>query len=264
MVNSVGGKVAIVTGAGRGIGEAIARVFAREGAKLLVADLDGAAAEASAARIAAAGGEAAPVAADVTDWGSVQAMAEAAVRRYGRIDVLCSNAGIYPESSIEAMSLEQWNKVQVINVNGAFLTVKACLPQMKKQGGGRVVITSSITGNRTAMPNMSHYATSKGAVNGFIRGAAFELAKYNITVNGVEPGMIDTEGLRAAMGPALIAELVKIMPIGRFGSVEDVAYAMAFLASDEAQFITGQTIVVDGGQTLAEVQSMVEPPVRLE
>jgi 3-oxoacyl-[acyl-carrier protein] reductase len=127
-----------------------------------------------------------------------------------------------------------------------------------------VVITSSITGNRTAMPNMSHYAASKGAVNGFIRGAAFELARYNIMVNGVEPGMIDTEGLRTTMEPGLIAELARIMPIGRFGTVEDVAYAMAFLASDEAQFITGQTIVVDGGQTLAEVQSMVEPPVRLE
>ena len=256
---SISFKVAIVTGAAKGIGRGIAEHFAKAGAKIVIADIDEAAARAAVEAIRASGGEAIAQRTDVTSWDSTQAMAAAALARFGRIDILCSNAGIYPEHRLEDMTPEQWDRVLGINLKGAFLTLKACLPQMKSQRGGRVIITSSITGNRTAMPALAHYAASKGGVNGFIRAAAFEVAKHNITVNGVEPGMIDTEALRA-MGASMIAEVGRVVPLGRIGRIEDVAQTMAFLASDAAGYITGQTIVVDGGMTLSELQSLVERP----
>jgi len=256
---SINGKVAIVTGGAKGIGRGIAEHFAKAGAKVVIADIDEAAARATAEAITASGGEAIAQRTDVTSWASAEAMAAATLARFGRIDVLCSNAGIYPEHRLEDMTPEQWDRVLAINLKGAFLTLKACLPPMKHQKGGRVIITSSITGNRTAVPALAHYAASKGGVNGFIRAAAFEMAKHNITVNGVEPGMIDTDSLRA-MGAAMIAEVGRVVPLGRIGRIEDVAAAMTFLASDAASYITGQTIVVDGGLTLSELQSLVERP----
>lgn len=254
------GKTAIVTGGGQGIGAGIAEVFAREGAALLIADINEDAARNTAAKIRDQGGTAHYIRTDVTEWTDLEAMADAAVRQLGGIDILCCNVGIYPESPLEDMPAELWDKVMAVNLRSAFLSLKACLPQMKQQRWGRVVITSSITGNRTAMPDLSHYAASKGGLNGFIRAAAFEVARHNITVNGVEPGIIDTEGLRAA-GPALIAQVREILPLGIIGEAHDVGHAMAFLASEEARFITGQTIVVDGGQTLSEFQSLVPKPV---
>lgn len=256
-MNGVRGKIAIITGAGQGIGKGIAEVFAKSGASVLIADIDVAAARETARAIIASGGEAIAQQTDVTSWDSAQAMAAAAMSGFGRIDVLCSNAGIYPECRLEDMTPAQWDHVLAVNLKGAFLTLKACLPQMKSQGRGRVIITSSITGNRTAMPALAHYAASKAGVNGFIRAAAFEVAKYDITVNGVEPGMVDTAALRT-MGADVAKQARKIVPLGRLASVEDIAHAMAFLASDEAAYITGQTIVVDGGLTLSEMQSMVE------
>lgn len=254
------GKSAIVTGAGQGIGAGIATVFAREGASLLIADIDDDAARKTATKIRDGGGNAQPIGTDVTKVADLQAMADAAMQHFGRIDILCCNVGIYPESPIEDMPADLWDKVMAVNLRSAFLSLKACLPQMKRQSWGRVVITSSITGNRTAMPDLSHYAASKGGLNGFIRAAAFEVARHNITVNGVEPGIIDTEGLRAA-GPELIAQAREILPLGIIGEADDVGHAMAFLASEEAKFITGQTIVVDGGQTLSEFQSLVPKPI---
>jgi 3-oxoacyl-[acyl-carrier protein] reductase len=258
MARGIAGKVAIVTGAGRGIGRAIAEVFAAEGARVLIADLDGAAARLAAEHLRARGREAASCAADVTRSDDVQRMAETAVQQFGRIDVLCANAGIYPENRLEEMTPEQWDAVLAVNLKGPFLSLRACLPQMKRQRSGRVVVTSSITGNRTVMPNMAHYAASKAGLNGLVRAAAYEVARYGITVNGVEPGMIDTEGLRT-MGPEMYAQIARIVPLGMIGSVTDVANTMAFLASEEARYITGQTIVVDGGMTLSELQSMVAP-----
>lgn len=257
-MSDIKGKVAIVTGGGQGIGKGIATHFARRGARLVIADIDEPAARRVADAIGRDGGEALAVKTDVTSWGDAEAMAAAAIARFGRIDILCSNAGIYPEHSIEDMPPDEWDRVLAINLKGAFLTLKACLPQMRRQKQGRVILTSSITGNRTAMPALAHYAASKGGVNGFIRAAAFEVGKYGITVNGVEPGMVDTEALRA-MGANVVHEISRIVPLGRIGAVEDIAKAMAFLASDDAAYITGQTIVVDGGMTLSEMQSRVEP-----
>jgi len=257
-------KIAIITGAGSvgpgwGNGRATAVHFAREGAEVFAVDLNTAAADDTRRLIEDEGRSCTTHTCDVTDGKAVAAMISSCVKKFGRIDILCCNVGIYPESPLEDMPEALWDKVMAVNLKSAFLSLKACLPNMKQQRYGRVVITSSITGNRTAMPDLSHYAASKGGLNGFIRAAAFEVARHNITVNGVEPGIIDTEGLRAA-GPELIRQVRKILPLGEIGEADDVGHAMAFLASDEAKFITGQTIVVDGGQTLSEFQSMVPQP----
>src|SRR5476651_452025 len=149
------------------------------------------------------------------------------------------------------MSLEQWKKVIDVNLTGTFLAVKACIPAMKAQGGGKIVITSSISGPQTALPGYSHYTASKGGVAGFIRTAAVELAKYKININAVEPGNIITEGFNE-LGDDHINNMVRAVPLGRLGTPEDVAHAMLFLASKEASYITGQSLIVDGGQTLPE------------
>lgn len=252
MVKRLDEKVAIVTGSGRGIGRAIARVFAAEGAKVLVVDLDEAGGGGTVDEIQKTGGVASSVKADISKKPDTEKMTRTAIERYGRIDILCQNAGIYPEVRIENMTEADWDRVHATNLRGTFLTVKACLPQMKIQKYGRIVITSSITGPKTGNPGLAHYAATKAGINGFIRTAAIEFAKYNITVNGVEPGNILTEGMKIQLGQDYIRAQEQSIPLGKLGEPEDVAYAMLFLASDESKYITGQTIVVDGGQILPE------------
>jgi len=246
------GKVAVVTGAGKGIGRAIAQVFAQEGAKVVVADVDQEAGQKTADAIQQQGGMAAFVDADVSTTKGTEAMARATVDQYGQIDILCANAGIFPETPLEEMTEDDWDRVLDINLKGVFLSVKACLPYLKEQETGRVLVTSSITGNRTGISGLAHYAASKGGINGFIKTAAMELAKYNITVNGVEPGNILTEGMDEQLGPDYIKAQEEVIPMGKLGEPEDIAYAMLFLATEEAKYITGQTIIVDGGQILPE------------
>jgi 3-oxoacyl-[acyl-carrier protein] reductase len=246
------GQSAIVTGAGRGIGRGIARVYAREGAAVLCVDRDEETATRTAAELTAAGARGEAVRAELTDEGDVEAAVAAAVERFGRIDVLTHNAGIYPSATLAELDRAGWDHVQAVNVTSLFLLVKAVLPQMKAQGGGRITVTSSITGNRTAIPALTHYATSKAALNGFIRSAALELAPYRIAVNGVEPGTVLTEGVQQLMNQAEIDEVAKGVPLRRLADPEDIAHAHLFLASSEASYITGQTIVVDGGQILPE------------
>ena len=166
--------------------------------------------------------------------------------------MLCHNAGIFPSVRIEDMSEADWMHVNDVNLKGTFLTVKACLPAMKKQSYGRIVITSSITGPRTGNPGLAHYAATKAGINGFMRTAAIEFAKHHITINGVEPGNIMTEGMDVQLGADYIRDQEQSIPMGKLGTPEDVGYAALFLASDEAKYITGTTIVVDGGQTLPE------------
>ncbi len=247
------GKVAIVTGAGKGIGGGIARVFASEGAKVLVADVDEQWGMKTVNRIIETGGEASYIKVDVSKKDDVERMARAAVERYGRIDILCNNAGIFTNMArIEEMTEADWDKILTVNLKGTFLTVKACLPQMLRQKYGRILVTSSTTGNRTAIIGLSHYAASKAGINGFIRNVAIELAEHNITVNGVEPGNILTEGMMEVVGEEYVRANEAVIPMGRLGEPEDIGYAMTFLASDEAKYITGQTIIVDGGQILPE------------
>jgi 3-oxoacyl-[acyl-carrier protein] reductase len=252
LMNRLNQKVAIVTGAGKGIGRAIARTFAREGAAVLIADIDTEAGEQVEEEILEAGGDAMFFRVDVRDRHATEEMALAAVQTFGQIDILCANAGIFPEVPLEEMSEEDWDRVLDINLKGLFLSVKGCLPYLKERESGRIVVASSITGNRTGISGLSHYAASKAGMNGFIKAAAMELAKYNITVNGVEPGNILTEGMDEQLGQDYIEAQEEAIPLGRMGEPEEIAYAMLFLASEEAAYITGQTIVVDGGQILPE------------
>jgi len=244
-------QVVIVTGASRGIGKGIAQLFANEGAKLVLVGRDEAALAHVTENLSKEGALAISVLGDVSKPEDVERIIQETLNHYGRIDVLCHNAGIYPHARLENMTLEQWQKVIDVNLTGTFLAVKACIPAMKAQGGGKIVITSSISGPQTALPGYSHYTASKGGVAGFIRTAAVELAKYKININAVEPGNIITEGFNE-LGQDHINNMVRAVPLGRLGTPEDVAHAMLFLASKEASYITGQSLIVDGGQTLPE------------
>lgn len=251
VLTSLSGRSVIVTGASKGIGKGIARVFASKGAKVLLAARDLTQAQASAAEIVSNGGTASAVAVDVSSPEATVAMAAAALARHGGIDIVCCNAGVFPAARLEDMTVSDWDQTLDTNLKGTFLTVKACLPAMKARGRGRIILTSSITGPITGYPGWSHYGASKAGQLGFIRSAALELASHNITVNAVLPGNILTEGV-AALGAEYMAGMTSAIPQRRLGSVEDVAYAALFFASDEAAFITGQTIIVDGGQVLPE------------
>ena len=251
MLTSIAGRSVIVTGGSRGIGRGVARVFAAKGAQVLVVGRDLAQAEATAAAIRAEGGRASGFAADVGDPGDVERMAAAALERHGGIDILCANAGVFPAARLMEMTLEQWNEVLSTNLAGAFLSVRACAPALARSGRGRIVLTSSITGPITGYPGWTHYAASKAGQLGFMRTAALELTPLGITINAVLPGNVRTEGLDA-LGEDYLAQMTASIPQRRLGSVEDIAYAALFFASDEAGYITGQTLVIDGGQVLPE------------
>jgi 3-oxoacyl-[acyl-carrier protein] reductase len=188
---------------------------------------------------------------DVRRPGEIEEMAAEAERRYGGIDVLCANAGIFPERPLRELTAEDVDEVLDVNLRGSILSVRACLPAMERAGRGRIVLTSSITGPTTGYTGWSHYGASKAGQLGFLRGAALELAPYGITVNAVLPGNVRTEGL-TGLGPDYLRRMTASIPLGRLGETADIAHAVLFLASDEASFVTGQTLTVDGGQTLPE------------
>lgn len=251
MGNRMEQKSVIVTGGSKGLGRGIARVFAGEGAQVLVVARQQEAGEQTTKDIVEAGGTASFFRADVSNWEDVEAMARAAVERHGGIDILCSNAGIFPSARVEEMSQEDWDTVNSVNLKGTFFAVKACLPAMKKKKQGRILLTSSITGPITGYPGWAHYGATKAGMLGFMRTAAIEFARDNITVNAVMPGNIMTEGLDD-IGEDYLRRMEQAIPMGKLGDPEDIAYAMLFLASHEANYITGQTLIVDGGQTLPE------------
>ncbi|MCK0207058.1 3-oxoacyl-ACP reductase FabG [Starkeya koreensis] len=248
MFTSLEGKTVIVTGASKGIGRGIALRFGQAGLNVLVVSRKLAEAEAVAAEI---GPSASGFAADVTSVEDTQAMAAAALQRYGAIDVLCANAGIFPAAKLGAMTVEDFDHVIGTNLKGTFLSVSAVLPAMKAAKKGRIVITSSITGPITGFPGWTHYGASKAGQMGFMRTAAIELAPWNITVNAVMPGNILTEGMEG-MGEAYIASTAASVPMKKLGSVFDIANTALFFASEEAGYITGQGMVIDGGQVLPE------------
>ena len=254
MLTSIAGKSVIVTGASKGIGKGIARVFANQGAKVMLVGRDGDAAAAAAAEI---GNGAQSCSADVADWDQSLAMAQATADAFGGIDILCANAGVYPQTNIEQMDPSEWDLVMGTNLKGNFLSVKACLPWLKKSGEGRVVLTSSITGPVTGFPGWSHYGASKSGQLGFLRTACIELAKYGVTINAVLPGNIVTEGLEG-LGQDYLDTMAASIPLKKLGVVEDIGNAALFLASKEANYITGQTIIVDGGQILPESLEALE------
>jgi len=248
MTQSLKGRSVVVTGGSKGIGKGIARVFAEAGARVAIVARHADQAEAAAKEI---GAGAFAVAGDVTSLGSMENAMRMAGGRNGGIDVLCSNAGMFPLAKIEEMSSEQWDEVVDTNLKGTFHAVKAALPHLKKSDQGRIVLTSSITGPITGFPGWTHYGATKAGQLGFMRTAAIELAKYGITVNAVMPGNVITEGL-IDMGEAYLQTMAASIPLKRLGSVEDIGYAALYLASKEAGYVTGQTIVVDGGQVVLE------------
>lgn len=248
MFRSLSGKTAIVTGASRGIGRGIARRFAEAGLDVLIVSRNLAEAEKVVTEI---GARTSAFAADISSPEGCAAMAAQAHERYGRIDVLCANAGIFPAAKLGDMTAVEFEQVVRTNLTGTFLAVSAVLPAMKANRAGRIVLTSSITGPITGYPGWAHYGASKAGQLGFMRTAAIELAPWNITVNAVMPGNIRTEGLDS-LGADYIAAMESSIPMKRLGSVDDIANAALYFASEEAGYVTGQSLVIDGGQVLPE------------
>jgi 3-oxoacyl-[acyl-carrier protein] reductase len=246
------GKVALVTGGGQGIGEGIVRVFAAAGAKVAIATRSEANGRAVADSVVKSGGVAWLNRTDVGRHSEVKRVVAETVARFGRLDIVVHNAAVYPVIPIEQLSAEDLDLTLSVNLKAGFWLIQEALPHLRKQGGGRILFTSSVTGPNVAMPGTAHYAASKGGMNGLIRTAALEYARQNITVNGVEPGYILTPAMQALGGPEALEQMASQIPIGRLGDPVDIAHSMLFLASDAAAYITGQTIVVDGGSTLPE------------
>ena len=249
MTGRLDGRVAVVIGAARGIGAAIAERFIEEGARVVIGDTEREVGAATAQRL---GDNARFFEADVSQPEHAEAIVQAAEGAFGGLDILVQNAGIYPWTLIENITLAEWDAVFAVNLRGTFLAARAALRPMRARAYGRMIFMSSITGPRVSSPGHGHYAATKAGINGFIKSAAIEFSGYGITVNGVEPGNILTEGVQAHRSPAFIRGMEAAVPLGRLGTPRDVAHATLFLASDEAAYITGTTIVVDGGQTLPE------------
>lgn len=245
-------KVALITGAASGIGRATAALFGQEGAKVMCADIDGEGAERTARQIADSGGEAASTRADVSVAADVEGMVRATVERWGRLDVLVNNAGIYFILPLTQVPEEEWDRLMSINLKGVYLGCKYAIPQMVSQGKGVIVNTASIAGLRGAA-NWTTYCASKGGVVQLTKALAVELARLNVRVNCVCPGIIDTGmfdqavSMTGADKAELAASIGEAHPMGRIGRPEEVAAAILFLASEEASFITGVPLSVDGG-----------------
>ena len=243
-------KIAIVTGAGQGIGRAIALSLAEHGAHVAVIDINSEAAQRVAAEIQGLGQRAAALTADVADEQQVRAMVDAAASFFGRIDILVNNAGIVQTGPLTEISAAAWDKVMAVNLKGVFLCCKAVFPIMMAQRSGKIINIASVAGKRGGgLLGNSCYAASKGGVIAFTKALAREGGPYNINVNAVTPALTDTEmtsGLTMEQREAII----KMMPLGRAGRPQDIANAVCFLASDYAAFITGEIMDVDGGLML--------------
>jgi 3-oxoacyl-[acyl-carrier protein] reductase len=236
------GRTVLVTGGTKGIGKGIAGVFARAGANIVITGRDAAVGEQAAQDLGAR-----YIQADVSKGADCERMAAEA----GDVDVLCANAGIFPDSKLAEMDEQEIDDIFAVNVKGTMLSVKACLPALERSGHGRVIVTSSITGPITGYPGWSHYGATKAAQLGFIRTAAIELALQGITINAVLPGNVVSDGL-ISLGPEYMQKMASSVPQRKLGTVEDIGYAALFFATDEAAYITGQTLVIDGGQVLPE------------
>ncbi|MGB8315875.1 MAG: SDR family oxidoreductase [Aestuariivirga sp.] len=247
MTGRLNNRIALVIGAARGIGAAIAERFAEEGAKIIIADTEVEAGRATAERL-----KGRFVETDISKKADAERAVSEAVTAYGELDIIVQNAGIYPWTLIENIEPEEWDSVLAVNLKGTYLAARAALPVMKTKKYGRMIFTSSITGPRVTSPGHGHYSASKAGINGFIKAAALEFSGYGITVNGIEPGNILTEGMKMHRSPAFIKTMEDAVPLGRLGTPRDIANAALFLASDDASYITGTTITVDGGQTLPE------------
>ncbi|MBR0751982.1 SDR family oxidoreductase [Bradyrhizobium jicamae] len=251
------GRAAIVTGGGRGIGAAIVMRLAQAGAAVVIANRSRDVAEALARDLAAAGSTVHCVPFDALDRESLRIMIDRVAGQFGRLDIVVHNAGGCPWSTLEELDEARLEEALALNLNAGFWLAQAAIPHMRANRFGRILVTSSISA-RFAMGGGAHYSAAKAGVNAFIRGAAFELARDGITVNGVEAGFIAKPGRGTMSAPETRPKLERFIPIGRMGSADDVGYAMLYLASAEAKYVTGQTIVVDGGATLPETGFAIE------
>jgi 3-oxoacyl-[acyl-carrier protein] reductase len=250
--------VAIVTGAGQGIGRGIARVFASEGARVMIATRTAEHGRAALQEVEKAGGEGRLMVVDIGDPAESQRVVTEAVQAWGRLDIVVHNAASFLGGLVERYSEADLETVLSVNLKACFRLAAAAIPHMRRQRHGRLLFTSSVTGPRVAMPGTAYYAASKGGINAFIRTLALEVARDCITVNGVEPGYIRTAAMELLANEDGLRQMAKYIPVGYIGAVEDIAHAMLYLASDEARYVTGQTICVDGGSTLPESPVFLE------
>jgi len=239
------GRVAAITGGALGIGRATARLFAAEGAAVAVGDVEVGAAETVAKEIVNGGGRAIAVSVDVGDAGQVQAFVDRVVAELGRLDIMFANAGIAHSAPFLEHPEAQWHRVLRVNLTGVFLCCQAAARQMVKQGGGRIITTASINGFR-GVENLVGYNAAKAGVIELTKTMAVELARHHIAVNAIAPAQIDTRLTRSLPEEARQRRVERI-PMGRFGEADEVARAALFLASDDAGYITGHTLAVDGG-----------------
>jgi 3-oxoacyl-[acyl-carrier protein] reductase len=253
MFNSLQGRSAIVTGASKGIGRGIAETFAAAGINVVITARTQADVDATVAALDGHPGQVSGLSADVSKPDDCKRAVDAAVKWYDGVDIVCANAGIFPSGRIEDLTPDGIEQVLAVNFKGTVFIVQAALDALTASGHGRIVVTSSITGPITGFPGWSHYGASKAAQLGFIRTAAMELAPKQITINAVLPGNIVTDGL-IEMGQEYLDQMASSIPAGRLGTAADIGNAALFFATDEASYITGQTLVVDGGQILPESQ----------
>ncbi|MEM4035466.1 MAG: SDR family NAD(P)-dependent oxidoreductase [Fervidicoccaceae archaeon] len=242
------GRVAIVTGSAMGIGKAIALRLASDGANVALYDLSERVRDVAEEVESVAGTRALAFVGDVSVRSEVEEAVNKVLERFGKIDILVNNAGIYPFKPFVQMSEEEWDKVMNVNLKGVFYFTKAVLPSMMSNRYGRIINVSSIAGSVIGFPNLVHYCASKAAIVGLTKALALEVAPYNITVNAIAPGPIETPGTRTVLvDEELKLSILKQIPLGRLGAPADVAEVAAFLASEKAGFITGQLFIVDGG-----------------
>src|ERR671930_1240943 len=241
-------KVALISGGARGQGAAEAKLFAREGAHVVFGDVRDEEGRQVEAEIRTAGGDATYVHLNVTSEADWRAAVDTAERRYGQLHVLVNNAGILIRKNIEETTEDDWDRIMAVNVKGVFLGTKYAIPAMRRAGGGAIINISSTAGIAPAPGTSAAYAATKGGVRIFSKATAVQHAKDGIRCNSVHPGPVDTDMLREAAG-GLEQAYRRRVPLGRFGTVEDIAYGVLYLASDEASFVTGSELVIDGGST---------------
>ncbi len=248
MMGRLQDKVIIITGAANGMGACEAQMFAREGARIVATDIDAARVQSVARAIMDAGGEAIGIGHDVTQEDQWRSVVDATIEAFGRIDVLVNNAAVHYETKFADITLDEWQRVLSVDLNGTFLGTQAVVPQMLQQGGGSIVNISSIAAMKGG--SFAHYSAAKGGIRALTKATAIEYAKNNIRANSVYPGLIETELTKAALAnPDIRKMLEDSTALPRFGKAEDIAYCVLYLASDESSFATGAEFVIDGGNT---------------